>query len=126
MNLSGMINRINANIDEVVDNNEAVRWLNDGKDIMAIAAKASFPDIELDSDLSGSFVFDERFHMGPVLYACAKFKEQSSSIREAQNFLDQFERLNREFANSFSVPDEYKVADATDGGLSNPYSWWSW
>lgn len=107
MNLQQMIDAINSRLEEVVDNNEAVEWLNAGKNQMAIAVGAKFPDLN-PANMQDTFVFDERFHEAPVLYACARYKERDSAIGESANFMAQFEALKKEFALEYVVPPRYR------------------
>jgi hypothetical protein len=107
MNLQQMIDAINRRVDDVVDSKDAAEWLNSGKNQMAIAVGAKFPDLD-SSNLSGTFVFDDQFHEAPVLYACASFKEQDSALSEVGNFMTKFENLKKEFVRSYVVPPRYR------------------
>lgn len=107
MTLQDMIDAINRRLDEVVDVADAVEWLNAGKNQMAIAVGAKFPDLVV-GQMQSSFVFDERYHEAPVLYACARYKERDSSTSEAGNFMVQFEQLKREFVLEYEVPPRYR------------------
>lgn len=107
MTLQEMIDAINRRVDDVVDPTDAVEWLNAGKNRMAMAVGADFPDLTL-SNMQESFVFPAKYHEGPVLYACAKFKENDSSLGEAANFMTQFETILREFMENYEVPPRYR------------------
>ena len=45
MTLQEMIDAINRRVDDVVDTTDAVEWLNAGKNQMALAIGANFPDL---------------------------------------------------------------------------------
>lgn len=107
MNLQEMIDAINRRVDDVVDPTDAIEWLNAGKNRMAMAVKANFPDLTA-SDMQGSFAFPAKYHEGPVLYAAAKFKELDSSLAEAANFMSQFELILREFMENYEIPPRYR------------------
>jgi hypothetical protein len=108
MNLGEMIKAIARRIDDSVDNADAVEWLNAGKNKMAVAIGADFPDIQLTTDLSDTFVFPAKYHLGPVEYAAAKAKEKDSSVNEAGNFMSQFEQIKRDFVQTYEVPAQYR------------------
>lgn len=107
MNLQQMIDAINRRVDDVVDATDAVEWLNSGKDQMAIAVEATFPDLDI-ANMQGTFPFPSKYHEGPVLYAAARFKEYDSSISEAANFMAQFETVKQNFVRNYSVPPSYR------------------
>lgn len=107
MTLQEMINAINRRIDDIVITPDAVEWLNEGQNIMAIAVGAKFPQLST-SDLSGTFVFDAKYHGIPVLFACARYKEQDSSLQESNNFMTQFEEFKKEFVENYEVPPRYR------------------
>lgn len=107
MNLQQMIDAINRRVDDVVDAKDAAEWLNSGKNQMAIAVGAKFPDLD-SAVLTGTFVFDDQFHEAPVLYAAASFKEQDSALSEVGNFMSKFENLKKEFVRSYVVPPRYR------------------
>lgn len=106
MTLQEMIDAINRRVDDVVDTADAVEWLNAGKNQMALAIGANFPDLSA-NDMQGTYPFPAKYHEGPVLYACARFKEQDSSLAEAASFMTQFEVFKREFATAYEVPPRY-------------------
>lgn len=107
MNLQQMIDAINRRVDDVVDVSDAVEWLNSGKNQMAAAIGATFPDL-VATDLSSSFAFDSKYHEAPVLYASASFKEQDSALGEAQNFMYKFDQVKNEFVRNYEVPPSFK------------------
>jgi len=106
MTFQEMIEAINRRVDDVVDTADAIEWLNAGKNQLAIAVGAKFPDID-PANLDQSFPFDDKYHEAPVLYACARFKEQDGSLGEAANYMAQFEFLKREFVTNYVVPPRY-------------------
>lgn len=107
MTLQEMIDAINRRVDDVVDVRDAVEWLNSGKNQMAVAVGAKFPDLST-TDLNGTFPFDDKYHEAPVLYACACFKEQDSSLSEVANFMAKFENLKKDFVRNYAVPPRYR------------------
>lgn len=106
MKQSEMISRINARVDDQVEVISAIEWLNDGKDLLAIAVESVIPNITESSD--STFDFPERFHLAPVLYACARFKEADGSLQESNNFFAQFDDLKKEFVQTYQVPPKYR------------------
>lgn len=102
MILQEMIDAINRRVDDVVDLPDALDWLNEGQNVMAIAIGAKFTP--LTTNTTSTFDFDERYHHIPVLYACARYKEQDSSLSEAGNFASQFEDQKREFVENYELP----------------------
>lgn len=107
MNLSQMVEAISRRVDDVVNINDAVEWLNSGKNHLAMAVNAKFPDL-VSTNGNSQFVFDEMYHEAPVLYACASFKEQDSSLNEVNNFMVKFEQIKQEFVKNYEVPPEYR------------------
>lgn len=107
MTLQEMINAINRRIDDVVATPDAVEWLNEAQNLMGIAVGAKFPQL-VSTNMSGTFVFDERFHSIPIMFASARYKEQDSSLQEANNFMGQFEEFKKEFVENYEVPMRYK------------------
>jgi hypothetical protein len=108
MNLQEMISLINSNVDDVVATTDAVMWLNVGKNKMAISVGASFPDIAVTSDLSDAFVFPAKYHHIPVLYSCAAYKGQDTSLQEKGSFMQEFLDGIRDFQTEYSVPEYYR------------------
>lgn len=107
MNLQEMINAINRRIDDAIATPDAVEWLNEGQNILAIAVGAKFPQL-VASNLSDTFVFDEKYHTIPVLFASARYKEQDSSLQETHNFMNQFEAMRKEFIENYELPPRYR------------------
>lgn len=114
MNLQQMINLINTNVDDVVSTNDAVAWLNTGKNKMAIAVGALFPDIAITSDLSDTFVFPAKYHHLPVLYACASYKGQDTSLQEKGSFMQEFVDGLQDFVARYDVPPYYRDDDTSE------------
>jgi hypothetical protein len=106
MTLQEMINAINRRIDDVIDTADAIEWLNEGQNLLAIAVGAKFP--QLSSNLTDTFVFDEKYHTIPVIFAAMRYKEQDSSLQEARYLMDQFEEYKREFVENYEVPPRYR------------------
>jgi hypothetical protein len=106
MNYAEMKVMLEYYVDDEVDNPIALRLLNEGKNRMALAVHAKFPDI---TQLTGSdeFVFDDRFHNTAVLYAAAMVKTYDSSIAEAREFENKFELGLREFVENYDTPIQY-------------------
>jgi hypothetical protein len=127
MILSQMISLVNSYIDDVVINDDAIRWLNMAKDRMATEVKATFPDLPTvaeDNSLTATFVFPSKYHEIPCFYAAAMYKAQESSLNEKMSYLQQFELALRNFTENYNPPAEYRdepnilqytaVADQTD------------
>lgn len=108
MKLIDMKLGVESRVDDTVLMEDLLRWLNDAKDHMAIEVNASFPDIQQTTNLDDTFVFDARFHLAPVLYACARFKEQQSSIGEANNFTQQYIDIKNRFVAQYELPMQYR------------------
>jgi hypothetical protein len=108
MILSEMKTGVESRIDDTVLIGDLLRWLNDAKDDMALEINANFPDIVQTGTMDDFFVFDSRYHIGPVLYACARFKEQQQSVGEANNFMQQYLDLRRKFVADYEVPAQYR------------------
>lgn len=105
MNLQEMLSAINRRIDDVAVQTDAIEWLNEGKDKMAIAVGAKFPDVV---SLTDSFVFDAKYHGLPVLFASARYKEQDAVLTEASNFMNQFMNGLTEFVSKYEIPPQYR------------------
>lgn len=103
MILSEMIALLNTNVDDVIDNATAVRWLNAGQNQMAAEARASFTQLSA-TNLNGTFDFPEKYHETPVLYACAMYQSSESSIGEKNSYLGQFQDGLKTFIETYDVP----------------------
>lgn len=103
MNVSEMIDILNANVDDVVDNTTAIRWLNAGQNKMASEARASFTQFTI-SNLNATPDFPEKYHEIPVLYACAMFQSSESSLGEKNSYLVQFEEGVKSFIENYDIP----------------------
>lgn len=111
MNTAAMLALLEHYIDDTIDDNEvAIRILNTGKDKMATAIKARFPDIVLNGNLDEEFAFPSEYHETPVLYAAAMYKANDSSIQEKNSFLGQFEDAVKEFVENYDPPVQYREA----------------
>jgi hypothetical protein len=107
MNLSDMKAMLDGYVDDVIDITLATRLLNAGQNKMATSARASFPQLAA-TVTDGTFVFPEKYHETPVLYAAAMIKAQDSSIREKESFLAQFQDALADFTENWDVPARYK------------------
>lgn len=105
---------INSNVDDVVLNEDALMWLNAGQNKMAIAVNAKFPKLEMTPAMDATFVFPEEYHDLPVLYACAMYKAQDTSLQEKDSFMLQFLDGLREFASRYSPPIIYRNDETTE------------
>lgn len=109
MKVSEMLTRLQLYIDDTVESEEdAIGILNDGKNRMALAVKATFPDVTSASGGSDSFVFPTEYHEGPVLYAAAMYKAVDSSIQEKNSFMGDFQEILRDFQENYDPPMQYQ------------------
>lgn len=105
-----MISLVNSYVDDVVANDDIIRWLNMGKDRMATEVKCTFvdlPTVAQEPTLSSSFVFPSKYHEVPCLYAAAMYRGQESSLNEKGSFMQQFELGVRNFSENYNPPVEY-------------------
>lgn len=110
MILSQMITLVNSYVDDVLSNDDIIRWLNMGKDRMATEVKCTFPDLPTvaqDQTLSSSFIFPSKYHEVPCLYASAMYRGQESSLNEKGSFMQQFELGVRNFSENYNPPVQY-------------------
>ena len=114
MNLSEMLDMVNANVDDIVEQEDAVAWLNVGKDKMAIAVDADFPDIVVTPDMDDEFVFPKKYHHLPVLYASASYKGYDSSLQEKGSFMQEFAEELLDFVANYQVPENFKDDEYTE------------
>lgn len=98
-------------VDDIVDTPIAITLINAGKDKMAAAVNAKFPDIPSQATGTEEFAFDSRFHELPVLYAAAMVKSYDSSVREKESYLGQFQDGLREFVENYDPPIQYLDTD---------------
>ncbi|CAB4144664.1 hypothetical protein UFOVP453_53 [uncultured Caudovirales phage] len=119
MNVTQMIQMINANVDDVVDNTTAVRWLNAGQNQMAAEARASFTQLSA-NNLNGTFDFPEKYHETPVLYACAMYQSSESSIGEKTSYLTQFQDGLKTFLETYDVPMTQRDDSNTQQFMKTP------
>lgn len=108
MLLSDMLLLLETYVDDSINNPDAVRWLNAGQNKMAVEVKAAFPQLTITSGLNTTFVFPEKFHETPVLYAAAMYKAQDSSMQEKESFLMQFRDGLQEFSENYDPPARYR------------------
>jgi hypothetical protein len=102
-----MISLLNANVDDVVDVETAVRWLNAGQNQMAVEARATFTQL-VSTNANGTFDFPEKFHEIPVLYASAMYQSSESSIGEKNSYLVQFQDGLKSFIENYDIPMEFR------------------
>lgn len=110
MNFAAMKTLLEYYVDDTVDTPIALTLVNEGKNKMAAAVHAKFPDI-VESGTGDTFVFDERFHELPVLYAAAMVKAYDSSIREKESFMFDFQSGLKDFVKEYSPPIQYVKGD---------------
>lgn len=121
MTVTEMLAMIRFLVDDAVETTTAINLLNMGQNKMAVEVKANFPQLSKD-DINGTFVFPEKYHDLPVLYAAAMFKAYDSSIREKDSFMNQFLMGMPNFTENYTPPfrywDDYNVAQfrATGNG----------
>ena len=109
MNYTEMKTLLEYYVDDVVDTATAVRLLNEGKNKLAVAVRAKFPDI--DASGASTFVFDDRFHEAPVLYAASMVKAYDSSLSEKESYMAQFRDMLRDFVKEYSPPVQYLASE---------------
>lgn len=102
-----MINLLNANVDDVIDAQTAVQWLNAGQNMMAAEARAEFTQLDA-SNSNSTFDFPAKYHEIPVLYACAMFQSSESSIAEKESYLRQFSEGLKTFIENYDVPMSFR------------------
>lgn len=117
MNFAAMKTLLEYYVDDTVDTPIALILVNEGKNKMAAAVHAKFPDI-VESGTGDTFVFDDRFHELPVLYAAAMVKAYDSSVREKDSFMMDFKDGLKEFAKEYSPPIQY----VADNGYSQAFT----
>lgn len=106
MNYGDMKKLLEYYVDDVVDTTTTTALFNSGKNKMAIAVHAEFPDITPTAP-NDNFVFDARFHEIPVLYAAAMAKSYDSSLQEKNSYLNQYETGLRDFIQNYDPPIQY-------------------
>lgn len=107
MKLSEMFTLLNIYVDDVVAATTATTLFNAGQNKMAAEIKAAFPQLTA-SVTDGTFIFPEKYHETPVLYAAAMIKAQDSSVREKESYLNQFHDGLNSFTENWDVPARYK------------------
>jgi hypothetical protein len=107
MKLSDMFTILNAYVDDVVAATVATAFLNAGQNEMASEIKGAFPQLTA-TNLDDTFVFPEKYHEIPILYAAAMVKAQDSSIREKESFLNQFNQKVKVFTENYDLPAQYR------------------
>lgn len=106
MNVTEMLAMVRFLVDDTVDAPMIINLLNMGQNKMATEVKATFPQISKD-DINGTFIFPEKYHDLPVLYAAAMFKAYDSSIREKDSFMNQFLNGLPSFSENYNPPYRY-------------------
>jgi hypothetical protein len=107
MKLSEMITLLGVYADDVIDTTTATTLFNAGQNAMAVDIKASFPQL-VSTNVNDTFIFPEKYHEAPILYAASMIKAQDSSIREKGSFLDQFMNAKADFVENWTVPARYR------------------
>lgn len=107
MKLSDMFTLLNLYVDDVVASTIATTLFNAGQNKMAAEIKAAFPQL-VATNVDDTFVFSEKYHEIPVLYAASMIKAQDSSIREKESFLSQFQDGLASFTENYDLPAKYK------------------
>lgn len=107
MKLSEMFTLLNLYVDDVVASTTATTLFNAGQNKMAAEIKAAFPQL-VATNPDDTFIFPEKYHETPILYAAAMIKAQDSSIREKGSYLDQFQDGMNSFTENWDVPPRYK------------------
>ena len=107
MKLSEMFTLLNLYVDDVVASTTATTLFNAGQNKMAAEIKAAFPQL-VSTNPDDTFIFHEKYHEIPILYAAAMIKSQDSSIREKGSYLDQFQDGVNSFTENWDVPPRYK------------------
>lgn len=102
MNLTEMVSLIGTYVDDVVDIPTGTSWLNQGLNKMAVAVGAKFPQLS-STDTMSTFVFDEKWHDIPVLYASAIYKGKDTSLQEKNSFMSQFMEELKQFTVKYDL-----------------------
>lgn len=110
MKVQEMITYVAHLVDDVPDTNDVISWLNTGQNIMSQTVQARFPQLlntTQDPNLTGTFVFPEKYHHIPCLYAAAMYKAQDTSFQEEQMFIQQFKDQVDVFTAYYDPPQQY-------------------
>lgn len=106
-----MIAAINRRIDDIIPQTDAIEYLNAGLHEMEIVANASFP--ELTGTSTDTFVFPEKYHNVPVMYAVAKYLQSNLLLQQAQVFMQEYQQQLMYFAERYTVPPQYWDTDTS-------------
>lgn len=106
MVVTEMLTYLRFLVDDVVDTSIAGSLLNAGQNKMAVEVKANFPQINTTTP-DATFVFPEKFHEMPVLYAAAMYKTYDSSVRESDALMNQFLGALSNFTENYNPPYRY-------------------
>lgn len=107
MNLTEMQVLLNFYVDDVVALPVATILLNAGQNKMATEVKCNFPQLSANNAVV-TFVFDEKYHEMPIIYAAAMYKGYDSSVREKESYLNQFNNELQNFSENYTPPARYK------------------
>lgn len=108
MILSEMITLLEEYADDTIDTPSAIRWLNAGLNKLAVSARCTFPQLQLTPDLSDTFVFPEKYHEIPVLYAASRYKGQDSSLSEKRDYAGEFAEGLADFTENYTPPVQWR------------------
>jgi hypothetical protein len=106
MILSDMLLAFNDQTDDFADTTTIVRWLNFAQNDMATVVEAKFPQLD-PSNMNDTFVFDEKFHELPIMYAVAKFKAADTSDSEANLAMQEYLDKRTWFMANYKKPMRY-------------------
>lgn len=107
MNINEMKALLNFYVDDTVDGTIAVTLLNLGQNELAIAAKCNFPQLD-SNDQNSTFIFTEKYHNLPILYAAARYKGFDSSVREKDSYMNDFVIGLADFTENYTPPAQYR------------------
>lgn len=102
--LQDCMNGLNDLVEDIVDQNAAVRWFNQAQNRMASSVKAIFTQFSTDTSLTTIIDVPDKWAEALVLFAAAKYKEVDTALQEANNFMAQFQEVHKEFTENFQVP----------------------
>jgi hypothetical protein len=104
MTLQDMIDAVNRRVDDVIDTQTIIDYLNAGQNVMATEVGAVFTQFVY-GVLTAVPDFDAKYHEIPILYACMRIKEMDSVLSEAQNYRGQFEERKKWFIITYQMPE---------------------
>lgn len=110
MKMQEMMTLFEYYVDDVIDTSTVVSTFNRGKDIMIQDMDVEVPDLDY-SNPNDQYIFPEKFHELPLLYAAAMFKAYDSSLQEKESFLQQFYAGVQKFKTGWEIPEHLKKGD---------------